>query len=530
MKQHKYPINKIFILACLLFIPLLVGLYSIYLGQDINWDLQNYHLYNPYAYLHGRIYLDVAPAGLQTYFTPSLDLVYFAAIKTLNPKFVGFMIGLIQGLSFVIIYKIANETLGKGREVHSLFLGLLGILSVGFLSEVGTCLHDSLIGVLSLISLWLSISAIGYSVNRSHKAMILISISGFVIGIACGLKLVFTIYALALLSGILIVPLTLSARYKLVLFFGVFAFAGMLLTGGYWYYKMWTEFGNPIFPLFNNIFHGDLALSEQINDARFLPRTLFEKLFYPAVFTFNPLRVSELRYEQISWIFGYCSLIILGITGLIQYIKPKLKHGSLSHKVIFITAFFGISYFLWLNMFGIYRYIIPLEILIPLLVFITIDYFLKIDSSRWGAIGFLSLITCVNLKGSPDFGHSNWANEVYRLEKSVLTAESSPGALYLIGQPLAWVAPALDLDTPLIQMVPNMPVSEAYWNRVTNTLKGRVGKQYAIFALPSTDLVIRANINFAKLGLIIDDGACDRLIGYLGSTKFEYRFCEVKPY
>ncbi|MFQ5767967.1 MAG: hypothetical protein ACE5ID_08295, partial [Acidobacteriota bacterium] len=27
---------------------------SLLLGQDVNWDLQNYHLYTPYALLHGR--------------------------------------------------------------------------------------------------------------------------------------------------------------------------------------------------------------------------------------------------------------------------------------------------------------------------------------------------------------------------------------------------------------------------------------------------------------------------------------------
>jgi len=40
---------------------------SIALGQDANWDLQNYHYYNPWAWRNGRIFTwDVAAAQLQT--------------------------------------------------------------------------------------------------------------------------------------------------------------------------------------------------------------------------------------------------------------------------------------------------------------------------------------------------------------------------------------------------------------------------------------------------------------------------------
>ena len=37
------------------------GLYAIFLGKDINYDLLNYHVYNPFALLQGRTTLDIAP-------------------------------------------------------------------------------------------------------------------------------------------------------------------------------------------------------------------------------------------------------------------------------------------------------------------------------------------------------------------------------------------------------------------------------------------------------------------------------------
>ncbi len=527
MMKYKYSIRQILIFASQITIPLLCGFYSIKLGQDINWDLQNYHLYNPYAYLHKRIHIDLAPAGLQSYFNPFLDLVYFSAIRLLEPKLVAFLIGVIQGLSFVIIFKIAKQILGAGREGYAIFLGVAGLFSVGFLSEVGTTLHDSTVGVITLTSLWLALFSIACIGNNERKSLFLLGVSGVLVGVACGLKLVFAIYALALCLGMFCVPVAWSIRFKLAVFLGVSAFAGLLLTGGFWFWKMWTEFGNPLFPHFNNIFHGELASSDPIRDTRFLPKNLYEKLFYPAVFTNNLLRVGELRYEQLSWIFGYVALLALSGAGLLR-LSTNVHDRRLSPQVIFLVGFFGISYVLWLNIFGIYRYLIPIEVLIPLLIFIAIDYFLKSSVPRWTAVVFLSMITLANLKGIPDWGRSNWSDSVYRIESSVITTYPEPAVIYLAGQPLAWIIPALEIDTPFIQLASNMPVSEAYWKQARGVADGRIGKQFVIFESLSTDLIARANVGLEQLRLVLDESSCDRLVGYLGTARYIYRVCEVK--
>jgi hypothetical protein len=42
---------------------LLAGAASVLLlRQDVNWDLQNYHFYNGWAFVHGRLGWDLAPA------------------------------------------------------------------------------------------------------------------------------------------------------------------------------------------------------------------------------------------------------------------------------------------------------------------------------------------------------------------------------------------------------------------------------------------------------------------------------------
>src|SRR4051812_35601818 len=64
-------------LIAALLMPLLFGFLSLALGQDDNWDLRNYHWYNPYALLNGRLQIDMAPAQWQSYFNPLIDVPYY---------------------------------------------------------------------------------------------------------------------------------------------------------------------------------------------------------------------------------------------------------------------------------------------------------------------------------------------------------------------------------------------------------------------------------------------------------------------
>ncbi|MBT5222953.1 MAG: hypothetical protein HOM15_09090 [Gammaproteobacteria bacterium] len=518
---------KVFIWLCMVIVPLLVGFYAISLGQDTNWDLLNYHLYNPYSYLHGRINLDLAPAGLQTYFNPFLDIMLFSAVHALTPKLFGFLIGVIQGLNFILVYKICRRVLGKSQEGYSLFLGVAGILSVGFISEIGTTLNDSLTALFPLVSLWLVFLSIDKFDRNSQHAFVLIGLSGILMGIGCGLKLVISIYALGLLLTLLFVPIAWGSRLKLALVFGAFSLAGLLLSGGYWFYVMWNEFGNPLFPQFNNIFHGELAHFEPSRDIRFLPKNLYEKIFYPFLFTSNPLRVAELQYWQVSWVFGYVSLIGLVIIGFTRSIKGRDKK-QLSPQVIILVAFFCISYVLWLNIFGIYRYLIPIEILMPLLIFVAFKCFFRQSAARWSGVILISLITFPNLKGAPDWGHSSWSESLYRVEPSALSNSPEPSVVYLVGQPLAWIVPALEINAAFIQLAPNILVSDVYWQRAKRISENRPGKRYVVFESTAPTWLARANKELYRLGLELDKGDCDNLVGYLGMKRHEYQFCGVK--
>ena len=83
-------------------------------------------------------------------------------------------------------------------------------------------------------------------------------------------------------------------------------FSGFVLINGYWYYKIWTTFGNPVFPYFNNIFKSPYGIENLIlNDSytQIMPKTFWVKFFYPVV------PIAQLFNKDVdsfgSWLF-YC--------------------------------------------------------------------------------------------------------------------------------------------------------------------------------------------------------------------------------
>lgn len=514
-----------------LLVALAFGVWSILLGQDRNWDLLNYHLYNPYAFLNDRIELDLAPAGAQSFFSPVLDIAYFTAISHLSPRMVGFILGFLQGLNFLLLYKIAKRVLEKNNRsnIYSLLLALAGVLTVGFLAEVGTTMHDSLIALFPLLSLWIILTSIG-SLNavRQGPLWAMIITAGVIAGIGIGLKLVSAIYALPLCLSMLILPVSLLKRFTLSFIFGLAVLFGLFVTGGYWLYEVWRLFGNPLFPQFNNYFHGELAPFEEIRDVRFLPKTLFDKIFYPVIFTFDPQRAAELKYQQFSWLIAWLAILGLLLEKVIGFFRKKPAHRHWTPEAVYLLTFFCVSFFLWLNIFGIYRYLIVIELLIPLLLFVIINIFFRSRYSPLAALVFLGLLTIVNLRGTPDWGHSEWSETVYSVEAGKFTELPEPAAIYLVGQPLAWLIPALDIQTPFIQIVPNMSVSEAYWQRAKMLTADRKGRSFVIYESEDPAILHRSQEALARLELSVDDTNCGLINASLGKGRSEYRFCELR--
>ena len=86
--------------ASLLLCIALAGAASIALRQDSSWDLLNYHYYNAWAFVHGRHGIDWAPAQLQSFYSPFLDLPFYAMVAAgLPPAVIAFALAVPTGVA-----------------------------------------------------------------------------------------------------------------------------------------------------------------------------------------------------------------------------------------------------------------------------------------------------------------------------------------------------------------------------------------------------------------------------------------------
>ena len=84
---------------------------ALWLRQDANWDLQNYHFYDPWAWLNGRIFdWDLAAAQLQTFLNPLADVPFYLLVTAgLDPRVVTFWLALPTGIAAYFFIKIAVD-------------------------------------------------------------------------------------------------------------------------------------------------------------------------------------------------------------------------------------------------------------------------------------------------------------------------------------------------------------------------------------------------------------------------------------
>ncbi|HEU0118427.1 MAG TPA: hypothetical protein VFR09_07315, partial [Alphaproteobacteria bacterium] len=80
-------------LTILVLAPFFFGLLALYLGQDANWDLRNYHWYNAYAFLNGRYGFDMLPSQTPYFYNPLLDVPFYLLATHIHAKTAGFILG-----------------------------------------------------------------------------------------------------------------------------------------------------------------------------------------------------------------------------------------------------------------------------------------------------------------------------------------------------------------------------------------------------------------------------------------------------
>lgn len=449
--QQPWLINLV---GCL-FLMAVAGDASVFLGQDANWDLRNYHWYNAYAFLEGRLGFDIAPAQLQTFHNPLLDVPYFWLATSFPefPAYAAFLQGTYYGLLVFFLIKCALLLLPPSVESkpasfkltedgNSLFLAaylpvralmiliavIVGATGVAAVSQLGSTMNEIPVAALVMAGFYCLLVSIGtFSPARW------IILSGCLIGAAAGLKLTAATYGVGAAFAIGVIGYRQGWPKKWHVFFMLALLSGFLVFQGYWMLKLYSDFGNPLFPYYNHIFASDWWEHAPLKTSQFLPRDIWQWLFYP----FYWLKLNHYFVMDASFRDPRVAATFLALIVLVVKIRKQVK-ASASEKNMWwlLVIFMSVSYITWLALFSIYRYLIPVEAMSGLAL---VGAFRWLDSRRITLLMFLSLGI---IAGTiyPDWGHAAFA-------RGVLAAEAPPipsnSVVMLMGdEPVSYVIPS----------------------------------------------------------------------------------------
>lgn len=230
-------------------IPLWIG----HLG--ISWDAVNHHIYLGWTAEHPRFERDYLAASYQGYQYPYLYWpVYKLAMAGVSGTTAGVVLALLHALAIPAAWLIARSCI-PGDDVFSAGMRaasvLLAFLSGAVLSLFDTTSND-LIAAIPL--LWAYAVALRPLVRPERAAMRWIVVSGVLAGASVAFKL--SNGPLALVIPVLwLWPAGPPARRLLRCVVGGLALlASYGLLYGYWGWQLWSHFGNPIYPLYDNWF------------------------------------------------------------------------------------------------------------------------------------------------------------------------------------------------------------------------------------------------------------------------------------
>jgi hypothetical protein len=431
------------------------GCLSIYLGQDKNWDLQNYHLYDAWALLNGRFHIDLFTVGIQTYYNPLLDLPYYLiAVKWLPgyPKLVAFLTGLPYGIlvffTWLIARKIAtklNFSSSLETESVALLTTVIGVTGSATIAQLGTTFNEIQQAVINIAGLYILLHRTENLPENKKRNWLLLA--GVLFGISAGLKLTSLTFTFGAALALLLTTRGWKPRILAMLYFGIAWLAMFGIVYGWWGYKVWQLTGNPMFPYFNNIFASRWFPPLSFFDARFLPKSILQAIFYP-FFWLRPegTTVAEMSFSDFRFSFAYFGIIIL--VGSILYRKLTRKGAgrkedsatnSTDNTIFYLLFIFVVgSYVFWEATSSIIRYAVSIEVLSGIILALGIRKSGLMEISKIPMVLMLALGILMITTRYLDWGRTGYSSETFKIESPTLLDNSM---VLLVGSPIGYIVP-----------------------------------------------------------------------------------------
>jgi hypothetical protein len=425
----------------------LVAVCAALTASDADWDLRNYHAYNAHALLSGRFWSDIAPAQLQTFYSPFLDIITSAVREALNdaPVLRNVVLSLPQGVAAALAFRLTLRVLPAALPGHA-WLALAATLcsaagAAGY-PTLATAMSDALPGACILAGLLL-LTGDGAVAGRRML------LAGVLFGIAGGLKLTTMPYCLAGAVAVFAAPRHAGgSRLSGV---GAFVLGGLVagaLVGGPWWLLMYRHFGNPLLPYMNQMFRSPFVEPLPFTDTRFFPHGIAMALAYPFYWATQPRALaSELPVRDARFAIAMIALAAVVVRALW---RRGAASPSNNRAATMLTVFFAVTFVLWEAQFSVLRYLATLELLTGAMVLVALRPLLMRPATRVPvALGFLALSSVVQaMTIYPDWGRM--AAPLPMRVSLPTTVEQNAMVVLLDGAPMAYLADLLPATVRLV--------------------------------------------------------------------------------
>ena len=468
--------------------------------QDANWDLQNYHFYDPWAWLSGRIFdRDVAAAQLQTFHSPFADVPFYALVAAhVDPRLITLWLALPTAVVGFLATRIAWRLFADlgpasriGATIAALGIGFTGAMGRG---QLGSTTAEWLAAAPTFFALWLLLPRPAPHPTTSTAALLA---GGVLAGIASGLKLTAATYALALMIAVLAWPGTVRSRVRAAAIYACGAILGLALALGPWCVQLWSNFGSPLFPYGNEWFRSPWWEAAPVLPGNYGPHGLLGWLEFPfALLAPEPGFVSEVRYAdaRIPLLFAL-ALVAAAVAGV-----PALRDGRARPQFAttaagwrFMGVFCAAAFVVWAVVHAILRYTIPIEILSGVLIVGLLGYLLPARTAVAAiAVAAVALYATTRASewGRVDFGPAWFDVRVPPIERNALV-------LLVVDAPMSYVLPYFPHDARHVAVRNNL-VDPAQRNRLAMTIasiiREHAGPLYSLsFPAGAGDADLRAH-------------------------------------
>ena len=494
-----------------LFLAVVVAFWAgfvVYLGKDTSWDFRNYHWYIPYAFLNGRMGFDIAVAHQATYYNPLLDVpFYWLAIHT-QSWFALAVLGAVQGANVVPLYIMARQSLRVDEfKLGAGALALLGQTGGLGLNLFGTHYYDNVMSLFVLTSL--AILVVRYDALRGGgpwKAASIAAVAGFLTGLTVGLKLPEAPFALGFVAALVAIGGDWKHQCVRLVGGGAGGVLGAALFGFYWLLEMQHLTGNPLFPYFNEHFHSTLALAEPYRDLRFVPTHFWREVFFPFLFAEDWSVADDLPSRDIRIALAYVTVIAASLLWAAGKRSKDPLVAPQAARVMF--AFAAVAYVAWLRIFAIYRYILGLEMLAPVLIAAAIGLLPLPRRARLLALAGLFFAALVLTR--PDYMDRAPLGDPYVTAAIPKFPDPKHAMVLMTGnEPLGFIVPELPAEIPVLR-IDGWMLQPMDGSGLTKLMRRRVSAHKgALYLIADAYGMTRAHDAVDEYGLAIDWPKCN---------------------